>query len=331
MILTIPLSIMETLSDYISKELAKIGIAVSDGSFQKYQSGGVASDVYTAHSNKGKLIIHVKGSYEEQFRQRVHEKIYWISQLLKNHRDIPTAQVFLAGTLPSGKLFTVQEFIEGEPLGTRVFKEADIVDVIFAHKRDFFIREVQRFLGKFHEISLPGYGFLFVKNGVLRGEHTSWMDFLHSGSEAWLNNVYSNQSEYQRWRDQLRKFFETYEDQLQYTATGRFLTMDITNPGNVLIKDGRVIALIDFEWAAVGDPAWEFAFMKNEYLGDYYQYFEERGDPIDRELFELKRTLYRVLWLLFAIHVWVGKSLAAYLRSEFEKDLVSALNAKKRP
>lgn|GEM_PF-1569034 len=315
-------------ADYIIGELVRRGFEVRKDSFSELPSKGVAGKVYMAESDRGKIIIHIKGFFEEQFIQKVNEKIYEVSKVLEKYPDIPTARVFLAGTLPNGKLYTVQEYIEGKPLGERIFKESDegqdIADIIFPGY-ELLARDAQRFLGKFHEIKISGYGFLTVKDGFLRGEYEDWMGFLRSGSEIWCDNVYRAVEKNQRIKGKLKQFFEKYQNHLQY-ANGRFLTGDITNPGNILVRDGRIVALIDFEWAASGDPAWEFAFVDKEDIRHYYEYFEQQGKPLDREEFELRRKLYRVPWLLWATNVWLGKSFEEYLRNAFEKDLEILVN-----
>lgn len=99
------------------------------------------------------------------------------------------------------------------------------------------------------------------------------------------------------------------------------------NPGNVLINEGKISGIIDFEWAAAGDPAWEFAYC-SEPLDYYFDCLEEAGGKyVNRNEFLLKRRIYRVLWLLWGISVHAkGGIIKEILYKDFRDNLNSLIN-----
>lgn len=311
---------------HIRKELLKIGIKIDFDSVAKFPSAGIANEIYTAGSSRGKLIIHIS-TLEEQKVQKVHEKVYWLSRFLQHHKAIPATHVLLAGMLSSSKCFTVQSFVKGEVLGDRIIKKGNFVNRYFFSDKTYQ-NQLQAVLANMHEIMSNGYGFLEARNGILYGRHRSWLAFLRHGSERWLENIYKYQKrkemtrkEYEGLWHKVAKFFEKHRSHMT-CARGRLLHGDMIHPGNVIVRKGKIAAVLDFEWACSGDPPWDFAFMAKDDLGRYFECLEKKGAAVDRKEFQLRRKLYRVPWLLWGANVHAkGGILRDFLLREFRKEL----------
>ena len=73
---------------------------------------------------------------------------------------------------------------------------------------------------------------------------------------------------------------------------------DLANPTNIIVKNGAVNGIIDFEFALSGDPVWEFSHTLDYPMHDYF----DRTDLNSRCLDE-RRSLYSCLWSLFAVYL----------------------------
>src|SRR3989338_4175654 len=98
----------------IELKLRKLGIVLDKESIQIHSEQGKVNKVYTANSNKGRLIIHV-GKYSDPHVQlQKARRIFGLSQFLSDHPQIPTARVLTYGRDSEGNSMVVQELIEGK-------------------------------------------------------------------------------------------------------------------------------------------------------------------------------------------------------------------------
>ncbi len=280
------------------------------------ESKGLMSKVFRTDSNLGRLIIHLSSPTKEQKKQQVYKKIFYLSRVLKQKKFIPSAKVYLTGKI-KGKIFLVQEYLKGEPLGDRVIKNGKIINCYLLKGKENYLKLLEEMIARLHIIKLPGYGFLKIEHGKIGGSYHSWIEFLKQSSRDWLMNL----SKYKTYQIRLNNFFEKYQSELNFLEPGSLIHGDMINPGNVLIKNGEISGIIDFEWAAVGDPAWEFAFCE-EPLNYYFAACKKFKIKVNQKKFLVKRKLYKTLWLLWGANVHAkGGIFKNILFKEFKKEL----------
>jgi thiamine kinase-like enzyme len=312
--------------DYVQKKLNKINIHLDAKTIQRLKTRGFMSKIYSCDSNKGNLILHIITPVPEQIRQKIYQKIRIVSDILEKSKKIISAKVYFSGITPKGHYFIVQKLLPGKNLGDRKIKKEEIINRYFRNN-DKLIRLLEENLAKLHSIKLSGYGFLQVKNRKAVGQYNSWKEFLYKDSKKWIKNILKNKDglfkkEFIGIKSQIEKFFKKYDDCLSYRNKGSIIHGDMINPGNVLINKGKISGIIDFEWAAVGDPAWEFAYC-SEPIDYYFNYFKAKGKYINQKEFLFKRKLYRALWLLWGISVHAKGGI---IKEILYKDFKSSLN-----
>jgi len=312
--------------NYIQKKLSEINIQLDVSSLQKQKTKGFMSTIYSCSSNIGNLIIHLITPVAEQIRQKNYQKIYFVSKILEKYKEISTARVYCFGITPQKNYFTVQEFLPGKILGDRIIKKGTIINRYFKNGKKL-LKSLEEELARLHLIKLSGYGFLQVKDNQIVGQYNSWREFLDKSSKKWLMNILKDEKDglfkkdYTETKKSIENFLEKYNKYLFYKNKGVLIHGDMINPGNVLVNKGKISGIIDFEWAAVGDPAWEFAYS-SESLHYYFDFFKRRGKCINQDKFLLKRKLYRVFWLLWGINVHArGGVIKKILYKDFKKTL----------
>lgn len=149
---------------YIQKKLNKINIQLDISTLQQLKIGGFMSKVYSCNSNKGNLILHIITPVPEQVRQKTYQKIYALSKILKKHKEIATAKIYLFGTKQREYYFTVQKLLPGENMGDRIIERGEIINRYFKNNKKL-LKPLEEVLIKLHSIKLSGYGFLQIKNG----------------------------------------------------------------------------------------------------------------------------------------------------------------------
>lgn len=319
----------------LATKLSGQKVMLEIGSIKPLIDQGLMNKVYKAESDKGKIVIHIIAQNDEQRRQKVHEKIAYLSKLLSSYPDIPTAEVISAGFLPDGSSYLVQRMLPGKVLGKRVIRSRNIIDLYTPRNYGLYLKQISILLYRLHHIPMKGFGRMKVVNGGLSGAFSSWEQFIKKESGSWLDNIYEyrrtiDQSvlsarDYRLYRNQLKSLLDRNADSLS-CATASLIHGDITNPGNILISNRKITGILDFEWALIGDPAWEFAFNGQDILPYYFQAARENGMVINKDEFKRKIRLYEVLWLLWGANVHVrGGDLKKILFQKFDKKLRKAL------
>jgi len=109
------------------------------------------------------------------------------------------------------------------------------------------------------------------------------------------------------------------EELLDHPATdwreSCFVHGDIVNPSNILVENGEITGILDFEWALVGDPAWEFAFTDMP----IEKYIEITGE--NETKFRERIKLCRFFWLLWGTNVHAKGEFKPVLYKLFKEEL----------
>ena len=136
---------------------------------------------------------------------------------------------------------------------------------------------------KLHKIDFNNFGYLKLVNGNLEGSHQSWSDYLKFESSSWLKNVYFNKEISEEKFGELKNKLNLFLDKNNFDLPiGKLVHGDL-NPGNSFVKDGKITAFLDFEWAISGDPLWDYC------LND----FSKRIDDNKLKLYETLKYLFK--------------------------------------
>lgn len=283
----------------MEKYLKSLGI---DSSTLKPAQKGWMSDIYTATSTSGDVIVHKINPVPEQRRQLVHKKIEYVAGLLK-HLDI--VPMVLHAKEFQGYYIIVQEKMPGTLLGQRKIENNTIRDIYTKDSK--ILSETEQYLRRIHSVKMTGFGFLKGS----KTEFNNWYDFCCQ-SLKWLDMI----SESAALRGRLQRLLEDNKSLLEKQQS--FLVHgDMVNPGNILIRNNHVSAILDFEWALAGDPAWEFAytdqFPRYSYFSDFN--LEEIAE------FNIRKNIYAILWRLWGCIVHREGLVKEILFTEF-RDLL---------
>lgn len=189
-------------------------------------------------------------------------------------RAIPTAPLIAGGRLGDVG-YQVWEFVPGRLL-------ADEWLCLDAAGKRAMADQLADALRRIHALEYERVGYVCLETE----DHGSWQSFLRAGIDACID-MFVQRPDCEEWRERahaVRTAFHTLCDQIDEDSPARLVHNDFL-PTNLLVRDGRLAAIID----------WEFAL----------------GGPIDAEIYKLecacrqpqiigRRGDFRELWTLIA-------------------------------
>jgi aminoglycoside phosphotransferase (APT) family kinase protein len=110
--------------------------------------------------------------------------------------------------------------------------------------------------------------------------------------------------------DAVREIVATHADSLDDVVEPRFVEWDLW-PGNCMVRDGEIVAILDHERAFYGDPLMEFGFAASELsaFGDAAAFIRGYGhepftsaERIRRRLYNLHLVLVQIIETTFRAH-----------------------------
>jgi len=291
----------------IFENLKSRNIFVDTKTIQPFKHQGWMSSVFIAESNIGKLVIHSANLVNEHKRNLVWEKFKGLAPLLDLHQEIPTSN-FCYIVVHEGNLILAQKFINGIPCGKRILKQGVISDQ-WTYDQIEIVKKVLNILADTHNITLKGFGWPILNDEQLNGKYKTWQGFLATESVRWVETI--NQTDQKLGSKPIKgleKSINILVKQINYAGPAVLAHGDAINPSNILLKDNKEIALIDWEWSIAADPAWEFCdlgwweLVNRKKLS---QYFETAKIVDEQEItnFLNRIKLYIPLWLLWGTHM----------------------------
>ena len=277
---------------------------------RKLSVQGFNSAAFEISSSTGPTVLHIVAEpLPEQKRQKMPEKLHAIATFLTHNPEIPTAIMLAHGYFEDGSYYLLQNKLPGSALGSQDIVNDEIVRSYTISDPQSLITETEQILANLHTLSpCKKFGHLTAnEDGVLSAKYESWNAFLTTESKRWINVLREHAKEEARQRvevlaEYIEKIFENYSHVFSWKKP-KFVHGDMINPGNILAENGEITAILDFEWAVSGDPAWEFAFTP-EFPGA--DYFTKTKEPA--ESFEERKRVYRIFWLTWGAHVHAHKS-----------------------
>lgn len=285
----------------VFEHLSSFGIVIDPKTVAPCSAQGLNSRVFMASSNKGEVVVHITEPLLDHIRTRVWEKIQGIANLLTDNSTIPTAEVFFAENISPNAFVLVQRKLPGTAAGKTVITEDGQILEVWEEPAEDIRTQAARMLGAIHDVSVPGFGWLKVSEGKMHGLYPSWIAFLETELSLWLRTL--SLIEDQNLIRDIEKYFSDVQTQFE-CAQGSLVHGDLTNPSNILVENGKITGIIDFEWALAGDPAWDFIFS-NEYDMDiYFNSISQPLSPEQKKKFLARIQAYRPLWFTWALHIW---------------------------
>lgn len=283
----------------IADALSTKGIILNDTRPQPFGSQGFMSKVFSLDSNKGKLILHLSELHREQRRQKIWEKVDLLSTLLGDFPQIPTAQVLCSGVVGK-KYYIVQNMLRGQPAGARTLKHGLFVDVRQHWSKDIE-REVEQIVARINQIPLNGYGWIVRREKTAGGRYKTWQAFLAHEFALWTKGIARAEGNAALTKKLKRYFAEVFSGlTLEHPS---LVHGDLTNPSNILVLDGKVSGLVDWEWSLAGDPAWEFAFHNPYSLNAYFKALGRGISDEEKREFKRRISIYGRLYLIWAMYI----------------------------
>jgi hypothetical protein len=201
--------------------------------------------------------------------------IYFHSRLKQAGLPVPELIAFRPDAGPNREACAIWEWIDGEPAEWGEGEPCPYDEA-----------ELGELLKRIHALEFDGaWGFLgddlsaryFTPNPDLGPVSDTWFDFFHCERAArrYFKKGYLSR----RKADQLaalpRRLAELYP-----ARPRRLLHMsDIMHNGNLLVRDRRIVAIVDYVESLAGDPRWELAWF-DYYFADF---------PFGEATFDLSR------------------------------------------
>lgn len=223
--------------------------------------------------------------------------------------------------------FSIFEKLPGKDLKNTV-KETLIT------KKEYLsiVRKVGFHLGELHSINFDFYGDFCIKqeqnskksnNNFWGNQFTTWTDCFKAFCFDMLNWV--DRTSFPNYRKPLEwKINELAERIEEPNENGCFVHSDI-HPSNILVKNGQLTGIIDFEWSYAGSPSFDFHLTKaGFYFSDFPSLEESKltthldlnQEEVQKELLAGYQTTYKMpladlsnelldfVWLLYMIGSW---------------------------
>ena len=287
---------MDLHSQAIKLILKDKDVRIEEASLKLHHSAGFMSKVFVADSNVGRVIIHVGKVNSEQKRQKIWEKIEVVGKVLHSFKIISAAEILATGFLEDTYII-IQRFIEGHNAGERVLKNSIIGDE-WRNWSEELEQDFERHLAYIHEIPLEGYGWIVKEDNQAKGKYKTWIEFLETEIKIWCEGIKGEHALIKL----VQTYFQKHKSDLVCEGA-RLVHADITNPGNILVKENRVTGIIDWEWALAGDPAWEFGFNNRCILNTYFETVKKPLSAQEKSDFIKRAEVYGVLFLLWVLYI----------------------------
>ena len=273
-------------------------------------SGGTNERTFRAEHGAQAWVVRIEPSGGVQLQRAA------ATQTLAQRAGVATPVIVAAQldpNAPDGYLWLVEEWRPGVHFEPMAFEPAE---------RNALSADLGRQLRALHTVVVDSFGIIPPDPwGITRTTYAAWID-REAARVAWAVEHAGMD------RAALPLVLGVYA-QLRDTYIGRpRLCHGDCATTNILVDQGRVVALIDWEWATGGDPAaniaywafWQEDLAALDALLAGYQ-------PDDPEQFRARVLAYRVVTAVDLIHVYAEHGSAADVRFCGVK-LVAALHAR---
>lgn len=211
---------------------------------------GNNNQVYVFETAKGRKLVLRMAKPDRRAKFISEQKVMDLAR--KNL--VPTPKVIGVNTdctIIPGWTFSLSERLPGNPVASKENQGQRVPDLL--------VYQAGRVLRKINAIPTKGYGML---NEKLEGYYDSWEDYvLRQFDKAPLQPFIDKGLLSQRDIDAAIAFINENKNLL--TNAPRQLLHGDFSLGNMLVSDGKIAGMLDFENASSGDPLWDIAYFRN--------------------------------------------------------------------
>jgi hygromycin-B 4-O-kinase len=217
-------------------------------------SEGHNSQAFSFETNEGKKLVLRIGKYEQDFVMDRYAHDHF------NKDALPIPAVLDIGPFRDGTFYCVSEFVEGTPsdqLNAKKF--ADALSSIHNAFATLFNQDIS---------GTHGYGRIDSATGNAEG--ADWQQMLSNEIEGIdLDELKASADSIQLDPTIIDRFVRQFHQNIGFSKPVRRLVHGDLGSDNLLIKDNKVVALIDWEKVGYGDWAYDFAWLDFWYPGGY--------------------------------------------------------------
>lgn len=217
---------------------------------------GKMSETFVYEQDGSKKILRVTDEGDSYLRDQFAGELF-------AGTDIPVPQILDIGTFKNGNHYAVSEFCEG--ISSDQLSQDEI---------DHALPEIWKVLAGTLRAPISnttGYGYM--DTATHNGSHSTWRDyFVEYLDEKSAGNLKPKAKQIGINPELIDQFREQLEKNLQFLPEERFLQHGDFAFDNLLMKDGKVTAVIDWAQIGYGDWYYDFATMEFWWPGRY-------GDP----------------------------------------------------
>ena len=240
-------------------------------SFRKYDSG-FARDVLEVKLESGdSLVVYLCTNTSMEYERRFMKEEKLV-ELVNQKTDIPTQKIlksdFSKKKVPY--LFYIAEKIEGyDPQNRFKYLPKEV-------KRNI-VKESGEYLGELHKkVEFKSAGEIIYKDGEIEIEEHEWKEYLKQMTFERLEEL--ENTRFSDMVEDARQFVDQHIDLADTNDYFCCIHWDVS-PNNLIVKDGHINAVIDWEKAIAGPPEWDLA---NSRVSMIYRWFET--ESINQEL-----------------------------------------------
>lgn len=296
----------EKLLEFVAQKLVSLGEVSRPYTIVPHTHQGYNSRVCVLSSGSKEFVVHLTKPFGHYFTDKTWEKLLAVSLFLREEAILPISRIIFAEPREDF-IVSVQEKLPGDIAGTVAITDHRVI-YTWLQNKVVLMPQILNMLAVIHTKPVSGYGLPVTKNGILTGTSVAWQEFLRERVQCWLGAIKSGESAWTLEASLFREI-ETYAEQFHFAlplSVGGLVHGDLGNPSNILAENGKVTGLIDWEFALIGDPAWEFCdegwaeTVRETGLKDYFQARhidteEEREDFLNR--ITLLRPIQCLMWL----------------------------------
>jgi aminoglycoside phosphotransferase (APT) family kinase protein len=259
----------------ITEKLAQDAIQSWDSetnveSFDLFSSGAARTTLKAELSSGEQLILYLCTNTSEEYERRFTvEEI--LLEKIGQYTDIPTQKI-IHSDLSKNTIkykFYIADKLEG-------YNPIDRFKYLPTRAKKRILKEFGRYLAELHEnLEFASSGRFKPKNSELQLPDENFSDYLQEWTNQYISKV--EDGPFEEIEGTMIKFLES---NLEVANTDYNCCLHWDNsPDNLIIKDNRINAVIDWEKSISGTPEWDLAIARNQMLERWF-----KSEKIRKEL-----------------------------------------------
>lgn len=244
---------------------------------------GYGNYVYKINFNEDRFIVRTsfgKESYKDM--------IYWLNKLMPLGLPIPK---ILSNGIYDDVSYLILTYIQGEDLG-------NVYNTLSDYEKKMIARDI---VGIQNKVStLPqnsGYGYLTSYED--ENFKNNWKEVIISHLDRSKNRMKENKIFDYRKVDRIKELLYLYDDYFNNIRPIPFL--DDLSSKNILINEGKVSGVIDFDWICFGDRIYYIALTNMALIA--FRYDTRYVDYLMKEIkaSEIEKDILKLYTLVFCV------------------------------